>query len=422
MGIPMGDAREVFGRDKLNAGFPGLSSLFCLKASAPPAERVLPPLRPAERLPRIDGGRSSGGRGGGGGGHATSVAAKLVVEFCEDVPAFRVAPSGKEIEKLWERCVATAFSDPDVASQGSRAELPEAAAEEVAESLHEQLLAGCAGNWHLQVRALRLIAHLFGMGAAGRSVASRAMTKAGGLVKYLVAEVPECADDASRLMLIWQLAQVLPAGQEVRVADDGGLLHFTAIPAGSCSDRRVAVESEERAVPTPTPTPSVLATSSTKEDQRSALDSVDLLCLTSDSTEPCRTSAAQCAGGTAAPIEANGSSELLAMLAEAFSFVQVVGTSKLPTLDRSCLAEVAGSSEEFCLATPRSSRPTEQFFIGGGDGLSENTDLDNMFSFWKREVPVVPLLEDGWTLTQPARPDPFAFMSEQLGLSQKVGI
>jgi len=51
-------------------------------------------------------------------------------------------------------------------------------------------------------------------------------------------EVPECQDIAARVLLLQQLSEVLPPGQECRMADEGGILYFTSsTQSGSSAER-----------------------------------------------------------------------------------------------------------------------------------------------------------------------------------------
>lgn len=82
-------------------------------------------------------------------------------------------------------------------------------------------------DWQPRLRALAIIEHFY-RDEASRLLAQKVASRAGELLRHLSLEVPECQDAACRVLTLRQLAEVLPSGQEVHMANEGGLLYFVA--------------------------------------------------------------------------------------------------------------------------------------------------------------------------------------------------
>lgn len=190
------DAREpafLGHEDKLNP------LAACYKDSRPsgkepPQAEVLPRGGPSEQQQRSD----------------KHGAALVISAFCESFPATRFEPTHGELRTCWAGCAP--FSR-----------------ESVTAALMKQIAdAGSSHEWQPHWRALRLLAHLYTEGEAGRAIAQKVTTRAADLLRFFTLEVPECQEIATRILLLQQLAEVLPPGQEVRFADEGGILYFTS--------------------------------------------------------------------------------------------------------------------------------------------------------------------------------------------------
>lgn len=107
-------------------------------------------------------------------------ASEVLRDFCEEYPAYRVAPSAAALEALSATC----------------AELPAAA---LADALCEQLGWMGSTEWQGRLRALHALEHLRGQGAAGLEVAAAVADQGTELLKAL-AEVPQCRDAALALL------------------------------------------------------------------------------------------------------------------------------------------------------------------------------------------------------------------------------
>jgi len=135
-------------------------------------------------------------------------AADIVKTFCEHVPATRVEPTPSELESLWMKCsnlhvvfVAQALTD------------------QLAKATGEQ-------NWQAQVRALHILTHLYTKGHTGKQIAQVVMNSARELLQHLAKETEECHTGSNLALLVAQLAGVVPLGEEVNIAKEGGLRYF----------------------------------------------------------------------------------------------------------------------------------------------------------------------------------------------------
>lgn len=139
-----------------------------------------------------------------------------ILVYCDDIPATRVAPTPRELDKFWLVC----------ASGDSRVAVA-AICDQFAEAI-------AAERWQPQLRLLRALGNFYGRGEAGRCLANAVMAASSKLVEHVAAEVPEVEEDATRLLTIWRLSAALPPGEDIRMADEGGLSCFTDGPhAGS---------------------------------------------------------------------------------------------------------------------------------------------------------------------------------------------
>jgi hypothetical protein len=70
------------------------------------------------------------------------------------------------------------------------------------------------------------------------------MLQAEPLLRFLSSEVPECHEEACRVLMLRQLAEVLPSGQEVSIANEGGLMYFVAESESSRPEAPMAGQSK----------------------------------------------------------------------------------------------------------------------------------------------------------------------------------
>lgn len=218
---------------------------------------------------------------------ADSCIRKIVAEFCEDVPHLRVAPMCAEMNDLLRRCSTSRNRQPSTSLEPL---IDDVSCLIFVEALHEQLGSVSNDNWQVRFRALCLITHLFGRGERERRLAVMAMGRCHELVRHLSVEVQECKDYACRLLLIWQMAQILPPGEDIRAADRGGILNFTAPScASTCSGCRSPADTSprlpENAKKLPSPrfgTPAKVCRSGAK-DLRTTTPCIDLLGLSLES-------------------------------------------------------------------------------------------------------------------------------------------
>lgn len=305
---------------------------------------------------------------------AEQEAARLLIScFCEDVPAMRVAPTQDELDSLWEKCKVLQ-------------------AKAVSGALSDQLAIGAdegEHSWQFQVRALHFLTHLYSKSIPGKEIASGVMANCGELVRYLAQESPECGDEASRALLVWQLATVVPSGQEIHIADEGGLLYFTA---GTI--QQTAHLQESAPSPSPKPPP---------------VQQLDLLTSASCDANPLATDLADLISLDDAPPEAAADVELISFLP----------STTAPTAPAALVVPSA-----FVPPTPRAAaaapeRP-QRFDIGGGDSVRDSPELNSMFSFKRRLVLDIPLVTDKYVSEQLPKPsDPFDFVAEHVRRFQK---
>lgn len=414
MGIPTGNAREVFQPAASQTRAAGFKWLCCpASATAPAAPASLRrQVGPSQRQEAVGsavrsevlvsasaGGAGVQNRSAGSPPADAQQAADAVRRFCQDVPATRVAPTAEELDALWAH-LALDTANCFGSSQPASAAAQRAA---VADALTEQLAYGCEGPWQPQFRALRLLAYLYEKGEGGRRLAAAAMEEAGGLIEHLASTAgevqAETQEEASRLLLVRQLTGVLPPGQEVAVANSGGLLHFTRADASSASPQvsTAALQSVTRAA------------GATQAD-----DFPDLLSWSprEASTTPPPPSTAAAALSAAPPVRRSPAA---------------------PGIDAHCgwggeeasksgLAGGLGYELPELLAAAFGRSP-EVFNIGEDEGgQPESSELDDMFSFagGRREARPTPSVSFDLALSptlQSRSPDPFAFVAAHVGLA-----
>lgn len=144
--------------------------------------------------------------------HRPSEANNIITAFCEKFPATRYEPSRDELQSLWAK-VSVLEAKP----------VSEALCEVIAEAI-------AAHSWQPQLRALRVVVYFYSMGDSGRAIARDVMDKSRDLLQHTLGHIPECHDDASKALLVSQLANALPPGEEARIANEGGILFFTKTP------------------------------------------------------------------------------------------------------------------------------------------------------------------------------------------------
>jgi len=97
----------------------------------------------------------------------------------------------------------------------------------VAQALTDQLAKATGEqNWQAQVRALHILTHLYTKGHTGKQIAQVVMNSARELLQHLAKETEECHRGANLALLVAQLAGVVPPGEEVNIANEGGLMYF----------------------------------------------------------------------------------------------------------------------------------------------------------------------------------------------------
>jgi hypothetical protein len=287
-------------------------------------------------------------------------AAEVIGSFCEEHPSCRVRPTRSELSDLWERC-------KNFKSQW------------ITSALCDQLAGALNSHaWQPRLRALAIIENFY-EDDCSRPSAQAAVLKANDLVRYLASDVPECSELACRVLLLGQLAEVLPSSQAVRVANEGGLISFVAETRGE----------------------DVLQDNASLHgvNMPDLLDPID---HTSDKVH---------AG------EANIVADLISLVEEAprasietFAFegrekYMNRRSSSLPLdLDFSAPHAPAQAKQTAC-------RTPEVFSIANGECSSDNPELCSMYKFAPRHVPDIPLLscktERGCGFLA-SRPDPFA--------------
>jgi len=135
-------------------------------------------------------------------------AADVVETFCEHVPATRVEPTPAELESLWMKC-----------SDLRAVIVAQALADQLTKATGEQ-------NWQAQVRALHVLTYLYTKGHGGKQIAQVVMNSTRELLQHLAKETEECHRGANLALLVAQLAGVVPPGEEVNIANEGGLMYF----------------------------------------------------------------------------------------------------------------------------------------------------------------------------------------------------
>lgn len=135
-------------------------------------------------------------------------AADVVETFCEHVPATRVEPTPAELESLWMKC-----------SDLRAVIVAQALADQLTKATGEQ-------NWQAQVRALHVLTYLYTKGHGGKQIAQVVMNSARDLLQHLAKETEECHRGANLALLVAQLTGVVPPGEELNIANEGGLMYF----------------------------------------------------------------------------------------------------------------------------------------------------------------------------------------------------
>mmetsp|Transcript_91997 Transcript_91997/g.192347 ORF Transcript_91997/g.192347 Transcript_91997/m.192347 type:complete len:435 (+) Transcript_91997:142-1446(+) len=340
--------------------------------------------------------------------------ANLVTRFCEEIPALRAEPNSEEVRYLWSACCRIAPNGKTPAG------LSTAGMKGMSVALRQQMSDGCQGVWQQQLRALRILAFCFGLGSCGRAVGLYTMAKAEALVRHLASDPGnEINEEASRVLLIWQLAQVLPPGQEVQVADNGGLLHFTAVPEGTATLAPPASSNSSittAAAPAP-PAHFFSSKVKTAAGPSSDLISMDLLGL---SPRAAAVSTTSFPSKVAAPAAAT-----VAITAPASAGLQA-------TMD--ALSGIFGAQTDSASRSgvPAPPAMTQHFRLAGDEVEAENEDLDKMYSFSSPKacqqqavstssaasvaVASFPAVGEVWDLDLrlPPRSDPFGFIADHI--------
>jgi hypothetical protein len=110
---------------------------------------------------------------------------KLVEDFCERYPAFRVAPNAEELEVFWASC--SVLNPAPIAS-----------------AIYEQLSwSGGELEWQPRLRVLYALEHLHKKGGAGKKISTLVFQQAGELIQCLT-EVQQCKEKAEWVILVLQ--------------------------------------------------------------------------------------------------------------------------------------------------------------------------------------------------------------------------
>lgn len=324
-------------------------------------------------------------------------AADIVETFCEHVPATRVEPTPAELEDLWMKC------------SNLRAVV-------VAQALADQLVkATSEQNWQAQVRALHVLTYLYTKGHGGKQIAQVVMTGARELLQHLAKETEECHRGANLALLVAQLAGVVPPGEEVNIAKEGGLMYFMGADSRHSNDGTVGdlVESSHD-----------LNTSSEKspscEQQDAAGEtSVDLLSLY-EAVEAAPVAPAP-------PLAASVQEQDLICLAASVRQQDLISLDAPPIVEagvknqvhaanasaevRVRAQELAGISLE---CPPKPPAPKTNFGANLG-GQCNSQVTSSMAGFRPRPAAYIPLVTDQFMEEQLPRPrDPFASLAEHV--------
>lgn len=139
-------------------------------------------------------------------------AAQLISAFCQHYPTTRLEPTVHELDCLWAKCST----------------LKSAA---VSRAIADQLTPECCDHeWQPQLRALHILLDFYVRGETGRKVVRKVMASTSELLNHLAVEGSECEFDASRLILLRQLTDVMRPGEDIRIAYKGGIISFLAEP------------------------------------------------------------------------------------------------------------------------------------------------------------------------------------------------
>lgn len=346
--------------------------------------------------------------GGATAAAATAARQKVrdhIATFCETYSDLRVEPTEEELEAVWRRCCS-------------------AKSAHVAAALHEQLLGAASSHlWQPRLRAARLLSFLYARGAAGRAAAQAAATRSIDVLQHLAADVPPCQEAASRALLLQELAGVLVPGQEVQMADHGGILFFTA---GGDAPAEAAVAPPFVAAPA-----AVVRARSAQEgrEETSHAPVVDLLGLSSSA---CRSSSID--GGKVAD-----SNDLISLnepqTASTVQLLDLVVVSEpssegglreatKPASTQQVALEVAIVHQQQGFHHP-GQRKVQVFDLASDDQSDGNPELDEIFSFTRhaahlprvamRRVPDIPLVTSANAhYLIPTRRDPFAFVGDYI--------
>jgi len=126
-------------------------------------------------------------------------AAEIVANFCEEFPPARVEPTRDEIANLWERCYG--FKSVHLAA-----------------AINEQLSLQSGESWQPRLRALCLLEQCFETSLAPRLVAMRVFEESGEVLNYLANQVPQCSEQARKILRLCTTPAPLPSAITVPAA------------------------------------------------------------------------------------------------------------------------------------------------------------------------------------------------------------
>lgn len=314
-------------------------------------------------------------------------AADIVETFCEHVPATRVEPTQAELESLWMKC------------SNLRAVV-------VAQALGDQLVKATGEqNWQAQVRALHVLTYLYTKGHGGKQIAQVVMTSARELLQHLATETEECHRGANLALLVAQLTGVVPPGEEVNIANEGGLMYFMGGDSRHSNSTVGGLVESSHDVRTSTENGQSCEQAEPQTSSAAVETSVDLLSLSE---------AVEAVPAAPVPLAASIQEQDLISLDAAPDVVDVgkdhvhVPRASAEVLVRA--QELAGISFERSPATPA----TKPNFAANLGGQCSSQLTSRMAGFRPRPAAYIPLVTDQFMEEQLPRRDPFASLAEHV--------
>lgn len=127
-------------------------------------------------------------------------AAKLVNHFCDNYPAARLAPNGRELDCLWDECRLCRYAS-------------------VADALVEQLSWASGDHaWQPKLRVLYVLEHFHAKNGVARNIAMSVSKQANALLEHLV-EIPQCQLKALQIIRQLKGENILSSRMESSLAE-----------------------------------------------------------------------------------------------------------------------------------------------------------------------------------------------------------